>query len=902
MQLTRVISPSLVGRRDALAHLDARRREAAAGHGGLVLVAGEAGIGKSRLLGEFRRQLASARVRVGVAHCSEFAQRPYAPILDALAEIGGVAEPAPAESQRMQFAATSAAFRAAARSRTVVAIVEDIHWADPASVELLWTIARDAAAARLLIVASYRPEALADEHPAFHGLSKLRRLPNAGSLELEPLVERDIQALIDAALGGAGVKLPHDLRARIARLSEGNPLFAEELLKTAVDRSGSPAAGSALPLTIRAAVLERLRPLASSDQIVLAQAAVIGRRFTTELLRATVGPEAAILEALRRARGLQLIEEERPGEFSFHHALTREAIYESFLAAQVREFHARIVAAIEELPPERRALQDLAYHCWAANEREKTALYGERAGDAARDLFAHDEAARLYGYSLDAIDRNSPQSAALLIKIGYARGLSGAKAQSREAMDEARRIYRAFGDLAGEVAACVEYAAGSYSLKAPAPEAPLVELRARLGAPEHAELRLRVDIALAQLLALTGKGDAAALLDAVAPALRDDQPRLTAVYHATRANIGATRSDAAAYAASLAQGLRAAAQTGIPNYEAVILSNAASAFSDLGRYDMADAYFARAEAFAKEHKLSSTLAFVYATRARRRFLGGDLAAARADVLEALSIGAHYEVARPFTASVGTALGMLLEDESLLATCFDEALIGVGSPRQIAAPYAERLYALGRYDEAGEVLRAALAEPDDPRTPFELYLAAARFGAAADVAGARESVARFAAAPQDIVYKATLPLFDAYAAGRSGRPPGPDENAARAAVAFRELGLPLFEAAALELALDGDVALELYRNAGAVAPLRRLQLAQAEPKRRAPGRSLTDLTAREREVVRFVRRGLSNVEIAEHMSVSVKMIEKHLSSVYLKLGVGSRSKLLAHLLAQTGESH
>jgi DNA-binding CsgD family transcriptional regulator len=903
MQPTQVYSRSLVGRRDELSHLHDRRRDASAARGGLVLVAGEAGLGKSRLLFEFRRDLTKARVKVGSSQCSEFAQRPYAAVLDALADVGsGEAAFAPAVSRIVQFEAIASSFRVAARSRCLVVFIEDIHWADPASVELLWTVAREAAASRILIVATYRPEVIRDDHPLFPGLARLERLPSASAIRLQRLDDRDLRSLIDGALHGAAADVPYETRSAVARLSDGNPLFAEELLKTAVDRMHAGASAPSLPTTIRAAVLERLRPLSAAEQTVLAQAAVIGRRFSAELLGATAGTSMeSILEALRHARSLQLIEEEGPGEFTFHHALTREAIYESFLAAQVRDFHARIAGAIESLPPGRRALQDLAYHWWAASDRTKAAAYGEQAGDAAEAVYAYDEAARLYGYSLDSVDRTSAKAAALLVKIGLAHGKIGSKALARDAMDEARANFRRLGDVAGECDACIEYVAALYSLKTEDCDTPLVELRTRLGAPEHRRLRVRVDVALAQLMSLGSTGDPSALLDAVAEDLPDDDLRLLTIYHATRAAVAAKRSDVGTYRASAKESLRSARATGNPNYQGVVLSNAASAFSDLGQYEDADRYFAEAEAFARKHNLPSTLAFVCATRAKRRLLGGDLSGARDDVLEAIAVGPDYEVARPFIAGSGTALGMLLDDDALLAQCFNESLIGRGNPVQIAAPFAERLISLGREEDAQMLLRSAIASAGDPRVPFELFVALARHATGEDIARARAIAAEFSSSPQDVVYKATLPLFDAITAFRAGDVAAMNAHARAAVSAFRGLGCPQYEAEALEIAGDADAAAAIYKRIGAVQPLRRLQLSSAGARSRGAARDVSSLTEREREVAELIGRGLSNAEIADRMSVSLKTVEKHLGSIYVKLGINSRNKLMAHLFAHSSSA-
>ena len=863
------------------------------------MIAGEAGVGKSRLLLEFRKELSKARVRVGSSQCREFAQRPYASILDALADLAPNAAPlAPAPSRDVQFDTIARGFRDMSKSRTIAVFVEDLHWADPASVEMLLTIARDAASSRMLIVATFRPEAIQENHPLYAGIARLQRLPNATALHLEPLGDRELRTLIDGALHAASADIPYDVRSAVARLSEGNPLFAEELLKTAVDRMHAGAASPVLPTTIRAAVLERLRPLDATAQAILAQAAVIGRRFSAELLEATVGESRPrILEALRHARGLQLIQEEGAGDFTFHHALTREAIYESFLAAQVRGFHARIAATIEALPEGRRALQELAYHWWAAADGEKALVYGEQAGDAAMAFYAYDEAARLYGYSLDHLDPQSRRAGDLLMKIGFAHGRNGSKAIAVTKFRAAMLVFRGLGALEDEVHACAEMAAGLYSTRAGNSTEELEALRTRLGAPDHRRLRAWVDVTIAQHYTVAGIGDPAALLDGAEDAIIDtDDPRQLTVYYATRATLAARTSDAGAYLANAERASATARRVGMPSYEATVLSNAAMSLSDLGRFADADRYFERALAHAREHKFLASVAYVLATRARRRLLGGLLAQARADVLEALGVTTDYDLVRPFTTGVGTALGLLLDDQSLIEQCFDPSQIGRGNPLQIAASYADRLFSLGRDDEARALLVDALSYATTARTPFEVLVAAARSLGAEHVARARAIAAGFASSPHDIVYKATLPLMDAITASRAGDAEEAASYGREAVDGFRGLGCPLFEAEALELSGDPDAAIEIYRRTGAVARLRRLQLAAA-PETKPSHRGFDELTVREREVVELLGRGLSNAEIAERMSVSLKTVEKHLSSIYVKLGLNSRGKLMAQLFAR-----
>jgi predicted ATPase len=179
------------------------------------------------------------------------------------------------------------------------------------------------------------------------GIARLESLHGASRISLQPLTGHELRQVIDNALVEPA-SLPTETLAAVAQLSDGNPLFAEELLKNALEPrpAGSSAAG--LPTSIRAAVLERLEPLSAAEFEILAQAAVIGRRFSAAVLEATLdAPREEVRRTLARARTLQLIVEESSDDFRFRHALTREAIYESFLGIQRRELHRRIALHLE---------------------------------------------------------------------------------------------------------------------------------------------------------------------------------------------------------------------------------------------------------------------------------------------------------------------------------------------------------------------------------------------------------------------------------------------------------------------------------------------------------------------------------------------------------------------------
>jgi len=892
-----IVCRSFVGRKAELAMLHELRREASQGRGGLVLVSGEAGIGKTRLLAEFADSLASARVRVVASQCRQFAQRPYAPVLDAIGRIDpSAARIAPAASRDEQFEGTVAAYLAATKRGGVVALIEDIHWTDPATIELLATLGTAAESERLLLVLTYRPDTFAESDPMFAALGRLATVRNAKRIELRALSRAEVSELIDGALEGIA-DLSNATRKAVAKLSEGNPLFTEELLKNAVEREHASAERDVLPTTIRAAVLERLAPLQSAEREVLEHAAVIGREFDVKLLEVALDmPSKTIRSALQRARARQLIVEDRAGEFRFRHALTRETIYESFLDVQLRALHRRIADALERSPEAERSIQSLAYHCWAARDAERAIAFGIRAADEAMAVFAYEEAIRFFYYAAEFMPRDSAESAAIRRRIVRAFANNGENAESMRVAADTARILERLGDLEGECEVRIEWAVESYNLGLPDSSSPLTEIAARVQGPEHTQLRILLETTHAQLLALVGRdAEARAILEAIGrlPQSADATARIS--YLATSALLHLHAADIEEYLVDLEGMLRITTDENRPVLRVLTLCNAASVLTRVGRLEEASRYMHQAKALALENNYRGQLAIALACEAAQLYRSGDLAAASATLIESLEIGTDHEVARLQRAAYGTAVALLTGDTKLFERCYDEARLARHSQAGlIGFSYAEHMVASGRAAEARELLQRALPTvAGGDFAPFELPLAIARWGAQADVEEARAQLARLEDLPSRPLRSACLALFDAYMASRVGAPEAKSLGLA-AAADFERLELPLWVADGLRLGGETERARALYARIGAVARLRDLERQAAVA---SPGETARDggtLTAREREVAELVADGLSNGEIGAKLFITVKAVEKHLGSIYRKLDFSSRSKLIVYM--------
>jgi len=890
-----VLCRPFIGRREELAYLRERRLAAGASHGGVVLIAGDAGVGKSRLIAEFCGSLAYSRWRIGHGPCLEVARRPYGPILDVLARLDPAgAEIAPADTKREQFDRIVERFAAIASRTAVIAVVEDLHWADAATLDLLAYLGANVNRLRVLILASFRPDELHPDHPASAGVAKLERVAQAGRIDLGPLAGVDLRTFIEEAL--TGIALPDETRRAIALAGDGNPFFTEELLKSAVEHSsrrGDRPNRNELPATVRATLLERLRPLDEHERRVVTQAAVIGRTFSLDLLATTLGSDApSVLPALRRARDFQLVEEVRPALFRFRHGLTRDAIYGDFLGAELRPRHRTIAVALEAAPAEDRSLEALAYHWWAAGDAERTARYNVLAGDAASDVHAHEDAIAFYERAIDVAGIDARTRGSIVEKIADRRIALTWTDEAQATYDAAAEIFREAGDHDREARCRVSAAIAAYVTGMMEPIGPLEAMLARLDESEFLA-RSRVHLGLAWLAATfwfpTRAAHHLAQVDRRALAAATDN---LLRFHNVSAWVAMTFGDLVAFRREHAAWLDAARQIGAGRVIAAAHYNGAMCFSYFGLHEEALDHIERALRISRTSRSRHGEESAHAIGAMCYLMRGDLTSARR-AIDAVPPTTENQVNITFGMAWGTLLGTYLDDEALIARWFDgfEATVGPASEAECGAAYAEILIRRGRGRDATALLHRAIPDCELVRGNALTFLAVARYGAATDRARAREHLARGAESPVELIEHPALALFDAIVAQQEGRNGDAPVLAREAADGFRRLRFPLLEATARELAGEANTALKLYRRCDATHDIRRLERSTgpAPPVPNAAGPT-PSLSAREREIATRAARGLSNLEIAGELSISYKTVEKHLGSVYQKLGVSSRAQL------------
>ena len=358
----------LVGRGRELGELERALDAARAGSGATVLVAGEAGIGKTRLASELARRARDAGFEVLLGRSIDLvgAELPYQPFVEALRPLG---EPWRVDghtpgSQLRVFQEALALLTERAAAAPLLLVLEDLHWADTSTLDLVVFLAHNLGTQAVVLLATCRADESASAERVRRLADGIRRSGSALVLELGPLKHHELTALLAAH---ADRSLPAALTDVIVARSEGNPFFAEELLAAAGDRGGE------LPRRLRDVLLQRVAGLDRGTQSILRLASAAGRDVAYPLLRdVTELPEPDVRESLRQAveRGV-LVADQAGGSFRFRHALLAEAIYATILPGEREELHACLAAELARGGAASAA--ELAPH-WAAAGRATEAL------------------------------------------------------------------------------------------------------------------------------------------------------------------------------------------------------------------------------------------------------------------------------------------------------------------------------------------------------------------------------------------------------------------------------------------------------------------------------------------------------------------------------------------------
>lgn len=505
----------LIGRDSELSRMSNCLDRASGGNAQLVQLVGEAGIGKSRLVKEFLQNVAEAerfrQVVVRRAVCSPLGEQSYGTLASVLRSAYGIAEREtaartaellaaglvdlgfsesevagltpllshvlglgdpdgalryvePEQLRRQIFYATRTIFERRLSLSPLLLVVEDLHWADAASIEALRFVLDRLERTRLMMLTTGRSVAEGE------GLESSRI--NRTVMRLAPLSSKDGEALLTQFFG-VDSSVPAKTRSRILARAGGNPLFIEEIVRALIEtealhfengcwRMAGGEMGTEVPMSLQAMLLARVDRLPPDVKRLAQEAAVIGPRFDLALLRAVAS------DAERVERGLDYlceaeVVEETPGaasakaiSYCFPQQLLHDAIYGNLLLQRRKELHARIGAAIERIhygiPARLEDIAQLGRHYCRADEVSKGVRYLMAAGDLARKTYANDDAMRLYREALAAISDN-PQAGSELLAL-YERfadlcGPAGERETAREHYGRALTTLKEAGDQPG---------------------------------------------------------------------------------------------------------------------------------------------------------------------------------------------------------------------------------------------------------------------------------------------------------------------------------------------------------------------------------------------------------------------------------------------------------------------
>ncbi len=440
---TSVICPILIGRTAELSAFHLLIDQVKSGRGQVALLWGEAGVGKSRLVAETKTYAASQGFLLLQGNCFQADRAfPYAPFLDLLRSCFSSSSPLtrhndltsfakefsrflpdvaplipehtplvvpssldPEQEQRRLFALLLHFFTQQAIRQPLLFIVEDLHWSDESSLELMLYLARGCRHLPILFVLTYRSDEVSPE--LRHSLAEFDREHLAQDFSLQRLARADVDAMLQAIF--AMHQAVHTgLLESIYQLTEGNPFFIEEVLKSlnatgeitsregVWERTllfGTHTRHPSIPRSVQAAVYQRTKQLSAPARQVLTLAAVAGRRFDFTILQQVMhADESHLLVFMKELVAAQLVSEEAADQFAFRHALTRQAVYSELLAGERRALHRSIAETIEQRSSLSSVLDaqlvDLAYHFYEAGVWSKAAEYGQRAGERALILYA----------------------------------------------------------------------------------------------------------------------------------------------------------------------------------------------------------------------------------------------------------------------------------------------------------------------------------------------------------------------------------------------------------------------------------------------------------------------------------------------------------------------------------
>lgn len=907
---------ALIGRAEELEQIREQCRTLAAGTGALVLLDGDAGAGKTRLLSEILKPPFLPRGYVGVSGGAlDYARAPYAPIRDVLValdkrypkilaqdaalarqlcpvlelESPDAAGDDGAERRRLLDAVVTALRKYAAHAPLLLAF-EDVHWIDRASADVLVHVARDVHALRALLLVTFRAAEAGERAESRDLIAQLSR--SAAKLQIKPLSTSDAMLLIQDVVPS---NLPIGVRRTICELGQGNPLLLIELARHAADNPDS--LSGTLPLSLQSLVNDRLSKFDENDRDLLRICAAMDAFEVHTVAEIAHAPLPAVMATLRKARAAGIVVESPVSRelFLFRHALIRRAITGELLGIELADLHARIARRLESHEGSAELNARLAYHYWNAGERENSRRFNALAAQSAAEVYAYDDAAMLYERALDGapIDPDTHPLHDALARTYVAAG------RYRQAVELYRALFayaREHDDPAQAARVAIDLSRCSYH--AHENEACVGAVRDGLAILEeqtNPELAFELHGLMGWYLVHRRRTDEAhEALQRARPLYRHGTPVAQVRYHEAcaahevHARGGGAWREEIERALAISQQLEPKEQ--VRRYlNAIALSVA----SEIDAFDYSLELTEKLEQIVAANQglghesLLDTSAWI-------TFTLGKLTQTRA-IIEALLPYVNDAPLYAFrVAGVGIPLALRTGDELLLRTCSRPRVLhdAFASKRQqvfgpVAAAVAQQMLEQGRAGEAAALIERTLHRLTEAGNNFDLLILASRTGSAALADRAQALLEPWQARSRSA--RACMQLLRAHRARGAQR----IEYARSAAQAFEELRWELHRAQALELAGDRDAALRVYRDCGASADALRLEC-RAQT-------STSGLSKREAEVAHLVAEGTSNRAIAERLVLSERTVENHIASIFSKLNLRSRAEIASFVTREKGQS-
>jgi DNA-binding CsgD family transcriptional regulator/tetratricopeptide (TPR) repeat protein len=539
----RVSSPTFVGRAEQLASFDQALARAEQGDPAALLVGGDSGVGKSRLVGEFAKRADAAGARVLTGDCIELGEGelPYAPVVgalrdlqraagtEALAELAGpgraelgrllpevgelaAADPDPEFAQARLFEVLLALLGRLGEQAPLVLVIEDLHWADRSTRDFLAFLLRAARRERLALIATYRSDELHRRHPLRPFLAETERLERVRRVDLQPFSRLELVAQLTGILGAHPDPSVADA---LFERSGGNPFFAEELLAATDDGNGQR-----LPETLRDALMVRVEALPTRTHELLRAIAASGRSVTHGLLEEVASANGSeLIDALREAITHHVLVQRRGDDsYAFRHALMREAVYEDLLPGERGDLHVRLAQALAANPSLSAdsvgPAAELAWHWAQAHDLSRALGASIEAAAQAEKMRAPADAARHLENAIELWDRvDQPErvgGTTLIALLRRAAELTHLGGDTERATALGRRVVELIGD-SDRVAAAVArerlgrylWTSGRHSDSADEYARAVEQMPAEPATPERAS----VLASLAQILMLRGDLD-----------------------------------------------------------------------------------------------------------------------------------------------------------------------------------------------------------------------------------------------------------------------------------------------------------------------------------------------------------------------------------------------------------